>query len=218
MIALIMLVKKEFLIDFRQKYPIAGIVLYIFSTIYISYLAFNGIVTPSIWNALLWIILLFSFVTGLSKSFIGEEKRSLYYYFTISPNLLFSGKLIYYTLYGFLLVILVWGCFQVFLPFPSSIKSLSLFILNLMVGSFGLSSAFTMISSIASRTSNPSTLMAVLGFPVIIPVLLLAVTNSRKILLGATLVDIQGNLTYMISVIVIIIAVSFILFPYSSRN
>lgn len=218
MYALWTLVKKEFLIDFRQKYPIAGIVLYIFATIYIGYLAFQGLITPSTWNALFWIITLFSFITGLSKSFIGEERRSLYYFLTVPPGILLTGKLIYYFLYGVTLILLIGLCFQIFMPFPSTSASLSLFFFNLILGSIGLSSAFTMISAIASRTSNPSTLMAVLGFPVIIPLLLLSVTISRKILLGAKLVDIQGSMTYLISVIVIIIAVSFILFPYSSRN
>jgi heme exporter protein B len=60
--------------------------------------------------------------------------------------------------------------------------------------------------------------MVVLGFPIIIPILILAVVISRRILQGAEFASIQGSITYLISIIVIIIAVSFILFPYSSRN
>lgn len=212
------LIKKEFLIDFRQKYPIAGIVLYIFATIYISYLTFQGILSPTTWNSILWIVLLFSFVTGLSKSFIAEERRSLYYYLIVPGNHLLLGKLTYSLLYGLMIVLVTGLLFLVFLPFPSASADISLFITNLLLGTAGLSASLTMISSIASKTSNASTLMAVLGFPVLIPVLLLAVTNSKKILLGAQLESIQGNMIYLVSVIVIIIAVSFILFPYSSRN
>lgn len=212
------LIKKEFLIDFRQKYPIAGIVLYIFATIYISYLTFQGILSPTTWNSILWIVLLFSFVTGLSKSFIAEERRSLYYYLIVPGNHLLLGKLTYSLLYGLMIVLVTGLLFLVFLPFPSASADISLFITNLLLGTAGLSASLTMISSIASKTSNASTLMAVLGFPVLIPVLLLAVTNSKKIILGAQLESIQGNMIYLVSVIVIIIAVSFILFPYSSRN
>lgn len=212
------LLKKEFLIDFRQKYPIAGIVLYIFATIYISYLTFQGIISPVTWNSIFWIVLLFSFITGLAKSFVAEEKRSMYYYLLIPSNHLIYGKLIYYAIYGLFLVLTIGLLFNLFLPFPSNTANISLFLINLLLGTLGLSSSLTMISAIAAKTSNASTLMAVLGFPVVIPVLLLAVTNSRKILLGAELESIQGSLIYLVSLIVIIIAVSFILFPYSSRN
>lgn len=212
------LLKKEFLIDFRQKYPIAGIVLYIFATIYISYLTFQGIISPVTWNSIFWIVLLFSFITGLAKSFVAEEKRSMYYYLLIPSNHLIYGKLIYYAIYGLFLVLTIGLLFNIFLPFPSNTANISLFLINLLLGTLGLSSSLTMISAIAAKTSNASTLMAVLGFPVVIPVLLLAVTNSRKILLGAELESIQGSLIYLVSLIVIIIAVSFILFPYSSRN
>lgn len=212
------LLSKEFLIDFRQKYPITGIVLYIFATIYINFLTFQGIISPVTWNSIFWIVLLFTFITGLAKSFVNEERRSLYYYLLIPPGKLLIGKLLYYTLYGLSLVFVVSLLFNIFLPFPSDSANTNLFLLNLILGSIGLSSGLTMISSIAAKTTNSSTLMAVLGFPVIIPVLLLAVTNSRKILLGAQIESIQGNLTYLVSLIVIIIAMSFILFPFSSRN
>ena len=212
------LLKKEFLIDFRQKYPIAGIVLYIFATIYISYLTFQGIISPVTWNSIFWVVLLFSFITGLAKSFVAEEKRSMYYYLLIPSNQLIYGKLVYYAFYGLFLVFSIGLLFNIFLPFPSNTANIPLFLINLLLGTVGLSASLTMISAIASKTSNASTLMAVLGFPVVIPVLLLAVTNSRKILLGAELESIQGSLIYLVSLIVIIIAVSFILFPYSSRN
>ena len=44
---IITLIKKDFLVDFRQKYLLAGIALYVFATIYISYLAFNSVIAPS---------------------------------------------------------------------------------------------------------------------------------------------------------------------------
>jgi heme exporter protein B len=216
--SILTLVKKEFLIDFRQKYPIAGIVLYIFATIYIGYLSFQGLITPANWNALLWIILLFSFVTGISKSFISEEKRALYYFLTVPSYQILLGKLIYYTLYGFCLLALIWFVYSIFMPFPVENVSKWLYGLSLLLGTVGLTSAFTLISAIAAKTSNAATLMVVLGFPIIIPILILAVVISRRILQGAEFASIQGSITYLISIIVIIIAVSFILFPYSSRN
>ena len=213
---IIALVKKDLLVDFRQKYVVAGIALYIFTLTYTAYLAFNNVITPAIWNALFWLNLLFSSVTGLSRSFSQEAHRSYYYYFLAKPIHILTAKLIYYGLYEFVLVVLLTWVFNLFLGFP--IENPSLFLVNLLVGAIGLAVCFTLIASIVSKTDNASHLMPILAFPVIIPVLLIAVTNSRKIVFGASLGDISANLLVLICFNVIIIALSFLLFPYSWKN
>ncbi|MAJ51432.1 MAG: ABC transporter permease [Flammeovirgaceae bacterium] len=213
---IIALIKKDFLVDFRQKYIVASIALYVFATTYIAYLAFNNVITPATWNALFWLILLFSSVTGLGKSFSQESHRSHYYYYLSKPVHILIAKLIYYGFYEFFLVALLALIFNLFLGFP--VENLSLFLVNLLVGASGFSICFTLIAVIAAKTNNGSHLMPILAFPVIIPVLLLAVTNSRNIVFGASLVDISGNLLVLICFNVIIIVMSFILFPYSWKN
>ncbi len=213
---IIVLIKKDLLVDFRQKYVVAGIALYIFTLTYTAYLAFNNVITPAIWNALFWLNLLFSSVTGLSRSFSQEAHRSYYYYFLAKPIHILTAKLIYYGLYEFVLVVLLTWVFNLFLGFP--IENPSLFLVNLLVGAIGLAVCFTLIASIVSKTDNASHLMPILAFPVIIPVLLIAVTNSRKIVFGASLGDISANLLVLICFNVIIIALSFLLFPYSWKN
>lgn len=210
------LIQKDYLIDTRQKYPIAGIVLYIFATIYISYLAFQGSINISTWNALFWIILLFASVTGIARSFMQENNRSLYYYFLARPEYFFLAKLIYSMLYETLLISITFLLFQVFLPIAVEISNL--FFLNLALGGMGIAASFTLISALSAKTDNQSTMMAILGFPVVIPVLVLSVVNSRKILMGAVFDDISGNTLTLLSVNVIIIVVSMILFPYSWKN
>ena len=213
---IISLVKKDLLVDFRQKYVVAGIALYIFTLTYTAYLAFNNVITPAIWNALFWLNLLFSSVTGLSRSFSQEAHRSYYYYFLAKPIHILTAKLIYYGLYEFVLVVLLTWVFNLFLGFP--IENPSLFLVNLFVGAIGLAVCFTLIASIVAKTDNGSHLMPILAFPVIIPVLLIAVTNSRKIVFGASLGDISTNLLVLTCFNVIIITLSFLLFPYSWKN
>ena len=213
---IIALIKKDLLVDFRQKYVVAGIALYVFATIYIAYLAFNNVITSATWNALFWLILLFSSITGLGKSFGQEAHRSHYYYYLAKPVHILTSKLIYYGFYEILLVVLLTGIFNLFLGFP--VENPSLFLVNLLAGASGLSVCFTLIASIAAKSDNGSHLMPILAFPVIIPVLLLAVTNSRKIVFGASLEEISGNLLVLVCFNVIIIALSFILFPYSWKN
>ncbi len=46
------LIYKDLQIDWRSKYPLAGILLYITSLIITSYLSFTGFIEPKTWNAL----------------------------------------------------------------------------------------------------------------------------------------------------------------------
>ena len=210
------LILKDLTIDWRTKYPIAGILLYITSLIITSYLAFTGFIDPETWNALFWLILLFISINAVAKSFAQEDDRSSYYFYLIKPSQIITAKLLYYGVYQFVLVAIALCVFLTFLGFP--VKNTGPFILNLTAGSLGLSSAFTMVSSISSRTNNNSVMMAILGFPVIIPILLLAISNSKILVLGGSLSDISMNLITLLSVNVIIIALSFNLFPFTWKS
>lgn len=210
------LIKKDFVIDWRLKHPLSGILLYVASTVYTAYLSFDAIVTPAVWSALFWIILLFIATMALSKSFIQEERRHLYYYFAVRPNTLIISKLIYSFLYLFGIGLFGLIIYSVLLGKPTF--STSLFLFNFLNGVVGLSTAFTMIASIAVRTQQKGNLMAVLGFPVILPILLLAITNSKRIVEGASWSEIDNFSLILISVNVIIVSLTLILFPYSWKS
>jgi hypothetical protein len=53
------LIKKEFLLEFRQKSTLAGILVYIVATVFISALCFQTVIQPAVWNALFWVIFMF---------------------------------------------------------------------------------------------------------------------------------------------------------------
>lgn len=213
---IISLLKKDFIIDWRLKHPFTGILLYVASTIYTVYLSFDALISPALWSALYWIILLFVATLALAKSFIQEERRHLYYYFTVKPSVLIVSKLIYSFLY--LLGIGLFGLviYTVLLGMPSF--SLSLFVVNLVNGTIGLSAAFTMIASLAVRTQQKGNMMAILGFPVILPILLLAINNSKRIVEGAAWMEIDNFSLILLSVNVLIVTLTLILFPYSWKS
>ncbi|MFT6866708.1 MAG: heme exporter protein B [Cyclobacteriaceae bacterium] len=212
----IALILKDLQVDWRNKYPVAGLLLYIVVLVIIAYLSFANFILPEVWNALFWIILLFTSVNAIAKSFIQEDDRSMYYFFTAKPIAIILGKLIYHFIYQLALVLVAYFFFSLFLG--AATGNLGLFTLNLLVGSVGLSSAFTLISALASKTNNQSIMMAILGFPVIIPVLILAITNSKMIILGGGWADISINFITLISVNMIIIALTFILFPFTWKS
>ena len=54
----ITLFKKELLHEFRLKHSIGSVFLYVFATVFVCYFSFKSIISPAIWNALFWIILI----------------------------------------------------------------------------------------------------------------------------------------------------------------
>src|SRR3546814_7710994 len=74
------LIQKDILLEWRSKYAINGIVLYVVSTVFVCYQAFKS-VDATTWSALFWIILLFASINAINKSFVQESRgRQLYYY------------------------------------------------------------------------------------------------------------------------------------------
>lgn len=171
---------------------------------------------PEVWNATYWIILLFVSLNAVAKSFIQEEGRMIYYFFTCKPHHIILAKLVYSFLYIFILAIISLIIYIALLGNP--VINMSMFILNMFLGSLGISSVFTMVSAISFRTANKMVMMAVLGFPVMIPVLMLTINNSLRILEGYLLIQIQGNIITLLSTDVIIIALTFTLFPFTWKS
>ncbi|WP_020534010.1 heme exporter protein CcmB [Flexithrix dorotheae] len=212
------LVRKEFVLEWRQKYAINGIILYVVSTVFVCYLSFNLRIPDGItWNALFWIILLFGALNAVSKSFQQErDGRHFFYYQLVSPEAIIVSKIIYNSL--LMLFISFAGLFVFSLVLGNPVQDHFLFIVNLFLGALGFSSTFTMISGIASKSTNSSTLMSVLGLPVIIPMLLMLIKVSKNAMDG-----LQRNVSYdeiitIFAINTIILTVSIILFPYLWRS
>jgi len=210
------LIIKEFRLEMRNKYALGGILLYVVSTVFVSYLSFKQIINVPTWNALFWIILLFASVNGVAKSFIGESRgRLLYLYTLVSPQAVILSKIIYNSL---LLLIISGLCLLTYSLFVGYlVQDLPLFILTLVLGSFGFSSLLTMVSAIASKTSNNFTLMAILSFPIMMPLLMVLLKLSKNAIDGLERWDLN-YLAVLMFINVIIIALSYLLFRYLWRD
>ena len=214
------LLQKEFLLEWRQKYALNGILLYVVGTVFICYLSFSGrgnsIGIPT-WNALYWIILLFSALHAISKSFIQERTgRTLYYYSLASPLHIILAKLIYNSLLMLLLSFFALMVYVTVLGNP--IGDLTLFLITLLLGSLGFAGAFTLLSGIVSKAGNNATLMAILSFPVILPFLLMVMKLSKNAIDGLDRTSSFDEILVLISLNAITFALSLLLFPFLWRS
>ncbi len=214
------LLKKEFTLELRRKSVISGLGLYLFSTAFICYLTFSlkqNQITPLVWSALFWITILFTVINTIAKSFIGEKKgRDIYYYSIANPEMIILSKIIY----NFFLTLLL--SFVGFILFITLLKNpladTGLFAMLLVLGSMGFAASLTLLSGIAAKANNSNILMAVLSFPIVISILLVAIKVTKNCIDGLDRSVSYNDMLTLLAINCLIAATSYILFPYIWRN
>ncbi len=209
---IIALIRKDLLLEIRQQYTFYGILLYVASTIFVLYLAM-GQPEEKVWNGLFWMIQLFICVNAVAKSFLQESRgRMLYFYsiagardFVISKLLFNAGLMILMSIASLVL-------FQILLGNP--IQNFWKFLGIVCLGGCSLSLVFTFLAAIAARAQQNAAMMAIMGFPLIIPQLLLLMKISNTAFSDV----LQGGLGIMVLVLVwldvLVVVLAIILFPF----
>jgi heme exporter protein B len=207
------LVRKDLLLELRQQYTLYGILLYVASTIFVLYMAMGHDSEVQVWNGLFWMIQLFVCVNAVAKSFLQESRgRMLYYYSIAGAPQFILAKLLFNLVLMIVMSLVSLMLFQLFLgnPVTNPLK----FIGVVCLGGASISLVFTFLAAIAGRAQQSSALMAILGFPLIIPQLLLLMRISK----AAFGTVIQGGLLTMSGVLagldLMVIALAYILFPF----
>ncbi len=196
----------------RQQYSFYGILLYVASTIFVLYLAM-GQPEDEVWNGLFWMIQLFVCVNAVAKSFLQESRGRLLYFYSIAGARDFIlSKLLFNALLMAVLSITSWILFSLLLGNP--VQNGLRFMGVAMFGGLGLSLVFTFLSAIAARAQQNAAMMAILGFPLIIPQILL----MMKLANTAFSQVIQQGLLQIVLLLagmdILVIALAVILFPF----
>lgn len=214
------LIAKEFTLELRRKSVISGLGLYMFSLIFICYLSFSlrqASISEVTWSALFWLTILFSVINTVAKSFIGEKKGlSIYYYSIARAEAIIVSKIIYNSILCFVLSVAGYLLFTLFIPSP--VHDHALFGLTLILTSIGFSSSLSLISGISSKANNSNVLMAVLSFPVIVGILLMAIRLTKNVLDGLDRSASYDELLNLLAINCIVGALAYLLFPYIWRS
>ncbi len=210
---LLPLIKREFLLEFRQKTTLGGILVYVIGTVFVSALCFKGKVDKPTWNALFWIILLFSSITISSKSFLKEQSgQALFNYLYYKPQQFILSKMLYNMVFMMLLslVTLFFYCWFV----KNEIENFSLFAVVLLLASSGFAGVLSLMSAIAAKAQGSFALMSILSFPVLMPLLILVIRLSKQAIDGLAWSVSYQFLGILIALNVIMIVLAILLFPY----
>jgi len=164
--------------EWKNKYALSSVFIHIFIAVLITYLSLPGI-DKALYSSLFWIIVIFTTIQGISKSFINLNKgHFLYWHQLLSPVQFLVAKLLtnallmlVFTIFSMLIFTIIHGVM---------VDDTLSFLLIAIVTGGGISSVFTISSSIAAKTNHPGMLLPVLTFPLIVPLLLIGVKASKK--------------------------------------
>jgi heme exporter protein B len=180
---------KEWRCEFRTRYALNTLGLFAFTTLVVVSVSLGplGVSTSrgtAVLPVLLWVILLFSAAAGLPRAFVQEEETqtAIALRLAATPSALFCGKLLYGLTLTFALEALVT---PVFVAMTSlDVRSPGLLAVVLAAGGFGLAAGSTLVAAIIAQARSKGTLFSVMAFPVLLPLLLIAVELSRGAVAG----------------------------------
>jgi heme exporter protein B len=199
------------LLEIRQQYSFYGVLLYIGATIFVLYMAIES-PESNVWNGLFWVIQLFISINAVAKSFLQESRgRMLYFYSIAGPRDFVLAKLLFNSLLMLLMSLLSLTLFALFLGNP--MQKAGAFISIVLLGGWSLSLVFTFLSAIAAKAQQNAAIMAILGFPLIIPQLLLLMRLSNAAFNENMSIPVTTVLL-LIALDLMVIVLASILFPF----
>jgi heme exporter protein B len=211
------LLHKELLLEWRNGYAISGILLYVFSTVFVVYVSFFQGVSPMVWNTLYWVMVLFATTNAVVKSFVQENgTRQLYYYQLADPTAVLVAKILYNILLLFVLSILTWLTFGFITNNP--IQNSGKFLLAIFLGSLGFSILFTFVSALSAKADNNAALLPILSFPLVLPIIMILVKISVSALGAIQDTGLGQDISILIGIDLGLLALALVLFPFLWRD
>ncbi|HEX9660352.1 MAG TPA: heme exporter protein CcmB [Rhodothermales bacterium] len=207
--------EKDVRLELRTRYAINTLLLFVISALLVVAIAVkNEPLSPSLRSVLLWVVILFSAIAGLSHAFVSEEERGtvLLLQLNAKPSSVLAGKLLFNLMLTFALNTVAALAFWVVIGFQE-VDSATLIVI-LALGALGLSGATTLLSAIIAKAVNRGPLFAVLSFPILVPLLLSVVNGTRSAIEGAGLDTVTSEVFTLIGYAGVLITASTLLFDY----
>ena len=210
--------RKDLQVELRTKYAVGATLLFAVSTlIAVSAALSTATVKTEVKAALLWIILLFAALSGLARVFVREEEAGTAPLLKLyaPATAVYAGKWLFNCALVFLVEAVSVPLFLLVLPLDS--VNFGLLFGVLFLGGLGLSGASTFVAALISQASSgKSALFFVVAFPILLPLLLIAVQGTIGTFDGlpSHLIKSRGDIEMLAVYSVVMTTASFLLFEY----
>jgi heme exporter protein B len=212
------LVWKDVVVEFRTRERVAAMGGF---TILVGVL-FNFAIDPTvvepqaIASGLIWMTIIFGGMLGLGRTFHLEEEDGAFQGILLSPiprDALYFGKVVANFVLLFVVTALVFAVFALFfgLTFGEHPWALAGIV---TLGILGFVAIGTLFSAISARTTMGETLLPILVFPLLIPVIIYGVTATSSLFQGLPVSEVDGNIRMLGAFALVALAAGAGLFRY----
>ena len=211
---------KDLRSEWRTRFSISSVFLFVLTTItMIAFSTSQELNNIDFSAGIIWVILFFCAMTGLSKCFVSEEERGTSLMLKISSNSssIYFGKLIFNIFLSISINLFAISFFFLTIKTPP-VKAPSILALTLLFGSIGFASSSTIISAIISKANARSGIFAILAFPLLLPLIISCIDCTKGAFSGLPFDMVKSNFQIMFAYSVIVISVSYILFEFVWRE
>jgi len=207
---------KDWRSELRTRYAISALLMFVVTTIAILMFSLGTEeAPPEVLSGMLWVVIFFAAMSGLSRTFVAEEERgtTMTLQLLTSPGAVYFGKLLFNLVLVTGLSVFTVLLYALFIN-GFVIRNAGLFAVTVGLGSVGFSAAATIIAAIIAKAATRGTLYPVLSFPVLLPLLLAVINATRLAAEGAVMADAAGEFQLLISYIVVVVTASALVFEY----
>lgn len=208
--------RKDLHSEIRTRYAINALVMFILVTISVILFSIGSEkISEYLTGGLLWVVIFFSAMSGLSRVFVSEEERGtvLTLQLIASPNTIFTGKLLFNLILVFAMNIVIALLYSALFD-SFVIKNLSVFLLAFLLGNIGIAGASTIIAAIIAKAGSKGTLYPVLSFPILLPLILTLLELTKQAIDGVSVSEASVYLIVLICYNVVILTASYMLFDF----
>lgn len=206
---------KDLRAELRNRAALNSVLLFtVTSLVVVGFAVGSGQVAPALKAALLWVVLFFAAFSGLAHVFTHEEEANtaLALRLTAAPGAVYAGKLAFNLL-------LLFGIGTVAVPLFAIILDLKVghplaFVGVLVCGGMGLAAAATIVAAIIAKARGKGALYGALGFPILLPLMFIAVDGTRAALAGEAAGSLGRDMVGLLAYAIMLVAASSLLFPF----
>jgi len=211
--------KKDLKVEFRTRHTINFMFLFAFITLLMfSYI--SGVYIPSapeIGPGLLWLVLIFTGILGLSRAFIREKELGTLEGMKLSPvgsSAILLGKSIYNLALMLLIQTISFPLFIVLFNFPIK-GSITFAFLLLTLGNFGFVIVTSAMAALVMNAKARELLLPVILFPILFPIIVTSVLALTKVLVdGATFTNTTREVKIILAYTIAMAIVALLTFEY----
>lgn len=214
-----MIFMKDIALEMRTREVISSMLFFSFLVLVIFNFAFDlkpdqlALFAPG----LLWIAFTFAGVLGLTRSFLLEKEEGGIFGLMLAPidrSAIYLGKVLSNLVFMLTVELLTVVAFLIlynYTPLYENFFSLTMIIL---LGTLGFSVIGTLFSAITVNTKSREILLPLLFFPILVPVIIAAVSSTGMILKGKSLGDASHWLKLMGAFDILFLALSIAVFEF----